>query len=115
MAVTINIPHDPTKVTVFESNAVVGTDPIDTTLKSGLVVFNATNIPPLGSVTLTINNTNNDWSSGGIFISLVGYQGGRPFVDGYLNGNGTINITITNLDVANNINQLQFKFIDLGQ
>jgi hypothetical protein len=115
MAVTINIPHDPTKVTVFDTtNIISGNSPINTTFKSGLVVFNGVSIAPLGSAILTLANTNTDWT-GGVFVSMVGHQGGIPFINGYTNGNGSIDIFITNLDTANNINQIEFKFIDLGQ
>jgi hypothetical protein len=115
MAVTINIPHDPTKITIFDTaNVISGNSPIITTFKSARVSFNAVNIAPLGSAILALVNTNTDWT-GGVFVSMVGHQGGIPFINGYTNGNGSIDIFITNLDTANNINQIEFKFIDLGQ
>ena len=115
MAVTINIPHDPTKVTVYENILITGISPLNTTLKSGRVFFLDTNIPPLSDKVLTLDNTDDDWTYNGIFISIRSYDFGLPIVREYNNTNSRLDIMISNISAIDTISNIDIKFIDMGQ
>jgi hypothetical protein len=115
--VTVNIPHDTTKVDVFNpANLVVTPNPATTSLNSGIIRFTGSPlVAASGTVTLQINHTSPNWTTDGVWVTMKISGGGLAYIKGYNNSANVINIEIVNLDAVNAITQIDINFMDMSK